>query len=457
MILVYLLFCIVIGLINSKTNPLFSLLLGILGLNFFINGNDMLAALQSLVAIPKILGQDTETLLLVLIIILLFILSNLLNLVNIDFMIDRYVGRFSYRSQQLITFLITFLSTNMDFSNSDIGIHHRKTYDINSGITPFLNMFSIIAIFISTILVMFYTINGIGVWAASLIVIFNVPAIWWAYKTLVQLAFNKLPDYKIDKNNMHLVRPSIEIHQSRIVQTTLNGKVFIKRCLQLLLLSLAASILIPANRIFYVLIIFISLLICYAIFLGVKAVYEERIMAEEEIYRTIQNSIIGIGPELLSFLLTLIFTSLSYDFLNRFYANTYSIEALFGLSIIGLLIGMILFKDYLIAIAMAMPISLIWISSNYATSGDSIHIMYISLISLATLIQIFYIIDFSNFDKRMVLDLSLLVLVTLSTIVVLYFFGLVGGITTLVLYGIAHVLFYMLRSYKEKNDNLRHS
>lgn len=457
MILVYLLFCIVIGLINRRTNPIFSLILGIFGLNFFLNGNSIIGAAQSLVAIPKVMLQNVPAVLLVVIIILLFILSNLLNLINIDFIIDRYFGRFSYRRQQLFTYIITYFSTNLDLSNSDIGIHHRNVYDINSGILPFANPISIIVIFISTLLVMFDSINGIGVGAATFIVLFNIPAIWWAFKTLIQLIYNKQPNYKINKTNMNQIRPSIEIEQSRIIQTSLNGRRFIIRCLFLLVPAFILSFFMPAYKIFMFFIFYIALLIVYSIYLGVKAVYGERIMPEEAIYRTIQNSILGIGPELISFLLTLIFTSLSYDYIERFYANTYSVGQLYLLSIIGLLIGMVLFKDYLIGIAMALPITLIWITSNYSIDSDSIQSLYISLISLATLIQIFYLVDTTKVTIDMIVDLSILVLVTLTVILTVYAGGFITGFTAFVVFGLIYVITYMFRNSRKKNDNIRHS
>lgn len=457
MILVYLLFCIVIGLINRKTNVIFSLLLGIFGLNFFLNGNSLIGAAQSLVAIPKVMMQNIPAVLLVVIIILLFILSNLLNLINLDFILDRYVGRFSYRRQQLITYFITFFSTNLDLSNSDIGIHHRNVYDINSGILPFANPISIIVIFISTLLVMFDSVNGIGVGTATFIVLLNIPAIWWAFKTLVQLIFNQHPNYRINEFNMNLVRPSIKIEQSRGVQTSLNGYRFLKRCAQLLVPALVLSLFMPSYKIFMFFIIYITLLIAYSIYLGVKAVYEERIMPEEEIYRTIRNSILGIGPELISFLLTLIFTSLSYDYIERFYANIYSVGQLYLLAIIGLIIGMILFKDYLIGIAMALPITLIWITSNYSIDSDTIQSLYISLISLATLIQIFYLIDVSIITLGMALDLIILLFVTLIVIVTIYYGGLISGFTVFVIFSLIYIITYMYRNSRKKNDNIRHS
>lgn len=456
MILVYLLFCIVIGLINSRTNVIFSLLLAIFGLNFFLNGNSIIGAAESLVAIPKVMLQNPQAVLLVVIIILLFILSNLLNLINIDFILDRYVGKFSHRRQELITYLITFFSTNLDLSNSDIAIHHRKVYDLNSGIFPFANPISIIVIFISTLLVMFDSVNGIGVGSATFIVLLNIPAIWWAFKSLVQLVYKRLPDYSINQGNMNLIRPSIEIHQSRLVQTSLNGRKIIKHCGLLLIPALAISFFMPSYRIFIFVIIYLILLICYAIYLGVKAVYEERIMAEEEIYRTIQNSILGIGPELISFLLTLIFTSLSYDYLERFYANIYSAGQLYLLAMIGLLIGMILFKDYLIGIAMALPITLIWITSNYSIDSSAIHSLYVSLISLATLIQIFYLVDMSTISKRMVIDLFVLCWVTISIMLLIVFKGLIAGFTLFVIYVLLYTIIYMFKNSRKSNDNIRH-
>ncbi len=457
MILVYLLFCIVIGLINRKTNPIFSLLLGIFGLNFFLNGNSILGAAQSLVAIPKVMLQNPSAVLLVIIIILLFILSNLLNLINIDFILDRHIGRFSYRRQQLITYVITFFSTNLDLSNSDIGIHHRRVYDLNSGILPFANPISIVVIFISTLLVMFETVNGVGVGTATLIVLLNVPAIWWAFKTLTQLIYKRLPDYRINKTNMKLVRPSIEIHQSRVVQTSLNGRRFIIRSVQLLVPSVLVSLFAPAYRIYMFFILYIILLICYSIYLGVKAVYQERIMAEEEIYRTIQNSILGIGPELIGFLLALIFTSLSYDFLERFYANGYSVGQFYILAIVGLIIGMVLFKDYLIGIAMALPITLIWITSNYSIDADSIQSLYVSLISTATLIQIFYLVDMSEVTSRMVIDLVVLFGVTIITTLVIMISGILVGFTVFIVFALVYIIIYMIRNARKSNDNVRHT
>lgn len=456
MILVYLLFCIVIGLINSRTNVIFSLLLGIFGLNFFLNGNSLIGAAESLVAIPKVMLQNPQAILLVIIIILLFILSNLLNLINIDFILDRYVGRFSHRRQELITYLITFFSTNLDLSNSDIGLHHRKVYDLNSSILPFANPISIIVIFISTLLVMFDSVNGIGIGTATFIVLLNIPAIWWAFKSLVQLIYQQLPDYQINKQNMNLVRPSIEIHQSRVIQTSLNGRRFIKRCLQLIIPAILISFFVQQYQVFMFFIIYIILLISYSIYLGVKAVYEERIMAEEEIYRTIQNSVLGIGPELISFLLTLIFTSLSYDYIERFYANIYSAGQLYILAIIGLLIGMILFKDYLIGIAMALPITLIWITSNYAIDAVSIQGLYVSLISIATLIQIFYLVDMTNVTTRMIIDLTVLFIVTVSITLLTFLFGLISGFTLFVMYVLGYIIIYMFRNSRKTNDNIRH-
>ncbi len=449
MILVYLLFCIIIGLINNRTNIIFALLLGILGLNFFLNGNDIVAAAQSLVAIPKMLLISPEAVLLLVVIILLFILSNLLNLINIDFLIDRYAGRFSYRKQQLFTFIISFLSTNLDFANSDISVHHRKVYDINSGIMPFLNMFSIVVIFISTLLVMFDTVNGISLGVATFIVLFNIPAIWWAYKTLIQIVYNKQPDYKINKYNMNLIRPSIDVAQSRVVQTSLNGRRFIKRVAILFPVSLVITFFVPKYQFFAFLIIYLILVIAYTMYLGVKAVYEERIMPEEEIYRTIRNSMLGIGPELISFLLTLIFTSLSYDYIERFYANIYSSSQLFLLALIGLLIGMMLFKDYLIGLAMALPITLVWITSNYSIDEESIQILYISLISIATLIQIFYLLKYDEFNKEMILDLLLLVFVTITTIIIAFYAGLTAGLTLFVVYAIIYICIFMFRQSRE--------
>ncbi len=456
MILVYILFCIIIGLINRKTNVIFSLLLGILGLNYFINGNDAIDAIRSLITIPNVILQNPQAVLLVVIIILLFILSNLLNLINIDFILDRQIGRYSQRRQELITFIVTFLSTNLDLSNSDIGVHHRSVYDINSGITPFLNPFSIIVIFISTLLVMFDTVNGIGVGTATAIVLLNVPAAWWALKTLVQLIYNKQPQYQVDKHNINLIRPSIEVEQSLVVQTSLNGKRFIKRCIQLLIPGIIIGLLIPMYKIYMVIITYIVLLILYTIYLGVKAVYEERIMPEEEIYRTIRNSILGIGPELISFLLTLIFTSLSFDYIERFYANIYSVEQLYLLAIIALLVGMVLFKDYLIAIAMALPITLIWITSNYSIDSASVHALYISIISIATLIQILYIIDFSTISKAGILDLIILIIVTLAVISAIYLSGIYAGFTLFVIFALILIVVYMIKGSREQHDNVRH-
>lgn len=453
MILVYLVFCIVIGLINRRTNVIFALILGILGLNFFLNGNSIIGALQSLVAIPKVMLNNPQAILLLVIITLLFILSNLLNLINIDFIIDRYVGKFSYRRQQLITFFITFFSTNMDFSNSDIGIHHRRVYNINSGITPFLNPFSIIVIFISTLLVMFYNINGIGAGLATYIVLLNIPAAWWSFKSLTQLIMRREIYYRINKSNLNLIRPSIEIEQSLIVQTSLNGRRFAKRCLQLLIIPAILMFTVAKYRIYFFFISYISLLIAYTVYLGVKAVYEERIMAEEEIYRTIRNSILGIGPELISFLLTLIFTSLSYDYIERFYANVYSIQQLYLLAIIAVLIGMILFKDYLIGLAMAFPITLIWINSNYAIDSESIQILYISLISIVTFIQILYIIDFDKVSKRVIVDMIIFTIVTFSVIFEMYKWGILAGFTLFVIYCLAYIIIQMFINSREHHDN----
>ncbi|WOO88145.1 hypothetical protein RZE82_04255 [Mollicutes bacterium LVI A0039] len=457
MIFVYLLFCVTIGLINRKTNVIYALLLGILGLNFFLNGNKIIGALQSLVAVPKLMFQNPQAVLLVAIIALLFILSNLLNLINVDYMVDRYVGRFSHRRQKIITFFVSFFSTNLDLSHSDLRIHHKGVYDINSGIMPFANPTSIIVIFISSLLVMFDSINGISVGGAMVIILFNIPAIWWGFKTLVQLIFKNEPTYVINVENMNLIRPSIEVEQSIKIQSSLNGIKFIKRFVQLLLIPVIFVLFIPTYKVYWFIIIYILSLIAYTIYLGVKAVYEERIMSEEEIYRTIRNSILGIGPELVSFLLTLIFASLSYDFIARYYANIYTVEELYLLSIIGLLIGMMLFKDYLIGIAMALPITLIWITSDYAIDLHSVEMLYISLISFATLIQIFYIIDFKYVNIKQLFDLLVLVLVTISTLAVSYFVGTYAGVATFFIFTILYYLYFKIKRDRGKNDNPRHT
>lgn len=457
MILVYLIFCIVIGLINRKTNVIFALILGIFGLNFFLNGNSIIGGIQTLITVPRVMLQNPQAVFLVIIIILLFILSNLLNLINIDFLVDRYVGKFSPRRQQIITFFISFLSTNLDLSNSDIGKHHSKVFDINSWIMPFLNPFSIIVIFTSSLLVMFDTVNGVTTLVASLIIIMNIPALWWAFKTLVSLVYRKNPNYEINEYNMNLIRPSIKVEQSRAVQTTLNGKRFIKRCIQLSLFAIVIGLTSPSYKIYIAIISYLLILITYVIYLGVKAVYEERIMAEEEIYRTIRNSVLGMGPELVSFLLTLIFTSLSYDYIAKFYANIYSIEQLFILSLIGLLIGMILFKDYLIGISMALPITLIWATSNYSIDFAAIQSLYIVLVSLATLIQIFYLIDFKKVGRKERIDLMILSLVTGSQLIMIYLIGLEAGITLFAIEAISYLIYHMISAKKVKNDNPRHT
>ncbi len=457
MILVYLLFCILIGLINNKTNVIFALLLGIFGLNFLLNGNQIIPAIQSLIAIPKVMLTSPTAILLVAIIILVFILSNLLNLINLDFIIDRWIGRFSTRKQQVIVFFVSFFSTNLDLSNSDIRVHHKNVYDINSGILPFINPVSIVVIFISTLLVMFDNVNGLEVTTVGFIVLLNVPALWWAFKTMVHLAYNHDVEYKINNFNMNLVRPSIDVQQSLIVQQSLRGRRFLRMLALLLIPSIIPAIIIPKNKVFVYIISYLILLIGYAIYLGVKAVYEERIMAEEEIYRTIRNSVLGIGPELISFLLTMIFTSLSYDYINRFYANNYNIEQLYLLAIIGLLIGMILFKDYIIGIAMALPITLVWITSNYAIESDAIEVLYISIISIATLIQILYLIDFRKATKALVVDISILIFVTCTIMVMGYMYGRTAGFTLFVVYALVYIMVFMFRSNRSQNDNIRHS
>lgn len=457
MIFIYIMFFLLIGFINRRTNVIFSLILGIFGLNYFLNGNDLILALQSVVAVPKVMAQNLQAVFLVVIVILLFILSNLLNLINIDFLVDRYVDRFSHRRQKLITFFITLFSTNLELSNSDIGRHHRKVFDLNSGIMPFLNPFSIIVIFISSLLIMFDTVNGIGVGMALFIILLNIPAIWWAFKTLVQLVFNREIDYRINKFNMNLIRPSIEVVQSRGIQKSLNGRRFLLRCIQFIVIPIVLTFIIPNYKAYVFIISYILILIAYTVYLGVKAVYEERIMPEEEIYRTMRSSILGIGPELVSFLLTLIFTSLSYDYIARYYANIYSTEQLYILSIIGLLIGLILFKDYLIGLAMALPITLIWITSDYSINLESIQMLYISLISIATLIQIIFLIDFKYTSKAHVIDLTMMCTVTVLVLAGILLSGFVTGVIIFAIMAISYLLYFMISRTRGRRDNIRHT
>ncbi len=457
MILVYLLFCIVIGLINRRTNMTYALILGIFGLNFFLNGNILVSALQSIVYVPKIIVSNTQVMLLVTIIILLFILSNLLNLINVDILIDKKVQTYSKRRQELIAFFLSFFSTNLEMSNSDIGVHHKRVFAINSGITPFVNPISINVIFLSTLLIMFDKVNGLNTFASVFLIVINIPAIWWIFKQLAQIIVNYKLTFTPIVRNMNLIRPSIEVFQTDVVQKSISGSTFLSKLGQFLALAIFFSLFIPSYKIYAIVIIYLLLLILYCIHLGVKAAYVERIMAEEEIYRTIRDSILGIGPELLNFCLVLIFSSLSYDYIARYYANVYNPQILFILMIIGLIVGMSLFKDYLIGITIAMPLSLIWITSNYAINSSAIDTMYVCLISTATLIQILYLINIRKVGTREAIDLSILIAVSLSTILVLLYVGIVPAVTLFTIYAIIYILILMYLTKKDDNDNVRHS
>lgn len=439
MVLIFIIYCVIIGIIGRKTNSIFSLILGIFGLNYFLNGNQFFGALQTLVSLLASLVADKAAMALVIIIVLIFVLSNLLNLINIDFVVDRQLSRYSRRVQEFIVVLISGLATNLDLSNSDTAVHHRDQFELNSGIIPFINPFSIIVIFLSTLLVMFDSINGLNNDIVWFVVLINIPAIWWFIKSIINLLFKYRVDYEVNKEILNLVRPSIKIKQSRIVQTSLNGKRFMQRLLMICLMAVIPAIFVEDQFAVFFFFAIIGI-ISYTIYLGVKAVYEERIMAEEQIYITIRDSVLGIGPELINFLLILIFTSLSYDFLNVYYAGNYSVLQLIGLSVISLFIGMFAYRDYLFGFAMALPITLLWATSSYAIDTNNIESFYIGLISLATLVQIFQLIDYSNVSFKMILDLSYLVLVVISTLVMNYLGGIEYAFTTFVVFIIMYLI-----------------
>lgn len=450
MILIYLLFCLIVGYINRKTGPIFAMLVGIFGLNYFLNGNDLFLALRSLVALPTVLLANPQSLLFVLIILFLFIFSSLSNLINIDFIIERGLGKLSQKSQRLVVIVLSMFSTNLDLSNSEITEHHYRDFDLNSGILPFVNPMSIMLIFITTLLVMFDSINELSVSQVFLVSLLNIPAIWWLIKTIIQLIGNYEVRYTTHKQNMFYIRPSIDVPQSVKVQTNLNGKVYAKRLLQFLLLPIIPALLAPEYKILFFIIYYLITIIFYSIYLGVKAVYEERIMAEELIYATIRDSILGIGPELISFLLVLVYSSLAYDFINRFYTNVYTTEQLYLLALIGLIIGMITFKDYLFGIAFSLPILLTWISLMAINDIPMVFAVFVSFISIATLIQIYFLIDMNKLTKRGMIDLSYLTVITLSTVLVLYTVGYFVAFIIFILFVLIYLIAFVLILRKVK-------
>lgn len=457
MIILYLLFCIVVGLIYRKTNVIYALLLGIFGLDFFLNGNSLIKAAQTIVAIPKVVVQNPPILFLNIIIIQLFILSNLFKLINIVYLIDYNVSKLSDRKQKFIILFITFFSTNLDFSNSDIEKNHKSIYDLNSGITPFLNPISIYVIFISTLLLMFTDINKLNANTVPVLILINIPVIWWTFKTILQILYKKVYNYEIKKDNMELIRPSIDVEKINLNKPSINSKEFFRNCAILFVPALAFMLIMPGYRFYILIISYLLLVIIYTVYLGVKIVYEERTIAEEQIYITIKNSILGVGIEILSFMLTLMFTSLSYDFIERFYANNYSAVQLYMCVLITILIGILIFKDYLVAIALSMPIILIWTTSNYSIDSQLISIIYISLISIVSLAQIFLLIDFRCLRFEHYVDILMLSSVTVCVIVSLIYGRFVLGFIVFLLFQVAYIFIIRIINIRIKNDRIRYS
>ncbi len=440
MILIFILFCLVIGLINLRTNTIFTLILGIFGLFFFMNGNNIFLALQQLVTIPSIIFSNVGTMLLIVVMIELFVLSSLLNLINIDFIIDRHIHYYPEKVQKLIVIFLSLLSTNVDLTNSDIVEHYDEHYNLNSAVMPFVNPLSITSIFMSALLIQFASINGLKDLSVIFLVVVNIPAIWWLQKTLINLYFDISTNYKVSEKNISLIRPTVEVKQSHTVQLSLNGHRFIRRVLLIIAISIIPVIFIPLYRVGVYFVSLLGLLILYTVYLGVKAVYTERIMAEEQIYQTIRDSILAIGPEILSFVLVLIMTSNAYNFLNSYYSNSYSITQLYAIALLALVIGMLTFKDYLFGFAFALPITLIWITGNFAVNTESIEALYISFISIATLIQIFYFIDFNYVNKALIIDLAVLFIVTVTTLLALYFSNVEIAFTVFTIWGLIYII-----------------
>lgn len=444
MILIYLLFCLVIGYINRKTGAIFAMILGIFGLNYFLNGNDLYQALRSLIALPNIILKTPEAILLVVIILLLFIFSNLSNLINVDFIIERGLGKLSVKKQRLIVIILSMFSTNLDLSNSEITEHHRRDFELNSGILPFINPISIMVMFITTLLVMFDRVNQISVGAIYFVTLINIPVLWWLLKTVIHFVGNYEVRYITHKRNLFYIRPSIDVEQSTKIQTSLNGKIYSKRLLQLLIPPIFPTLMMTNYKPLYFIIFYLVTIILYTIYLGVKAVYEERIMSEEVIYSTIRDSILGIGPEIISFLLVLVYTSLSYDFINRFYTNVYTAEQLYLLALIGLIIGMMTFKDYLFGIAFSLPITLIWISTTYISDLSIVYVLFTSFIAIATIIQIYFLVDMNNLSKRGAIDLGYLTLVTAATVITLYSVGILMAALIFALLALIYLISFVL-------------
>ncbi len=450
MILIFILFCFVIGFIGRKTNSIFSLILGIFGLTYFTNGNSMLAATQSLVQLPALLLDNSSAMFLIVILLLLFILSNLLNLINIDYVVDRKISTYNRKMQQFIVVILSFFATNLDLSNSDIAANHKDSFELNSGITPFINPISIMVIFLSSLLLMFNGINGLNPNVITLLLMFNIPAIWWLFKSIVNLLFKYHIDYPLNYQNLNKVRPSIEIRQSYKVQTDLSGTRFLKKTFQIALFSVIPTLFLKQYKVVAFMICFLILMILYSIRVGVIAVYNERIMSEEQIYITIRDSLLGIGPELVSFLLVLVFTSLAYDFIERFYASSYTTNQLFVLALLALAIGMVMYKDYLMGFAFALPITLVWVTSNYAIDEHAIRSLYITLLSIATLFQIFYYIDLKKINGRAFLDLTVMLGVVICTLLTMYLANVNLAIILFIIFALMYIISLLLFSRKAR-------
>lgn len=411
MILIYLLLCILVGYTYKKSNLSFSFVLGILSLSLLLNEMNIFKVVDEMFSTITTILNNKFYILFFLLILIIFVIFDLFSLYNYNYPLEEKLENQKIKNKRIILTLVSFFSTNIDFTNSRLDIDGKTNFKLNSILLPLVNISSIPFIYLF-MLFSFLLVKSIPDSFIVIGMLLNVFIIFWLIFSLLILFTKYTFHFSINNSIYNDIITTVDVKELNsypIKPENKHRKLFIAA---FIITTIATFLFITSFSIILLLDIALVFILFYMIYQGEVLSYKHSFIKENDIFITIFNSSKAFIYEIIEIILSIMLAINIYNFLNALNIKL-SITSTFLIIITLMLFLFILFNNYKLVATTTIPVLALFINNfNHISQNTTLIILSISsYVTLLALFQFLSIININNLSRLQInLSFSLIII-----------------------------------------------